>query len=128
MANSDPGPFQGMEQGVDDIGGLVRARKNASPPFGFQGDAQAFKVFHHRRGREPGHRTVKEAAVPGHVVQNALRRGVVGEIAPAFAGDIELAAQFLVGLQQQDLSAALPGGEGSHHSGRAAAHYDHRGH
>ena len=56
--------------------------------------------------------------------QGLFRCTVVGQITPSFPGDIELAAQLFIALQQRYKSALLRGRKRRHHTGGAAADHD----
>lgn len=58
--------------------------------------------------------------VPEHLRDGA----VVGHVAAALAGDIKLAPQLRVALQQGHTGAPAGGGKGGHTSGRPAADHD----
>ena len=121
VADRHPRPAQGEEQRVHHVGGAVRARKNAPPTLGLEGDAQLFKISHDRGGREAREGAVQKAPVAGDVREHARRVGVVGEVAAALAGDVELTTELFVRLEQDHLGPGPPRPQGGHHPGGAAA-------
>ena len=99
LHHGHPRPAQGAEQGVDDVGGLVRPGKDPVPPLRLQRNAQALKKRLHRLRREAGDGAGEESAVVGDVLEHLLHRAVVGHVAAALAGDVQLAPQLGVALQ-----------------------------
>ena len=94
-------------------------------PLRLQRNAQALKKRLHRLRREAGDGAGEESAVVGDVLEHLLHRAVVGHVAAALAGDVQLAPQLGVALQQGDGGPPLGGGKGGHASGRAAADNNH---
>ena len=115
---------QGPQQGVDDIGGLVGLGEDPVAPLDLQRDPQPFKKSLCLLRGKTGDGAGEEFAVARDVLQHLLHRTVVGHIAPALAGDVQLSAQLGIALQQGDRCPLLRSGQGRHTSGGAAADDD----
>ena len=121
LHNVHPGPTQGQQQGVDDVSGFVGAGKDPVPPLCFQRYSQALKKRLHRLRGKAGDGAGEEPAVAWDILQHLRRRTVVGHVAAALSGDVELAPQLGIALQQGDGCTLLGGGDGGHTAGRTAA-------
>ncbi|CAN4003011.1 Sorbitol dehydrogenase, partial [Dysosmobacter welbionis] len=112
-----------LQSGAD-VKGPVTDGKHPIPPLGLQRHADGRKERHGVPAVEPGKGAVQKLAVPGHVGQQGLYIGVVGDVAPALAGDVQLLSQPLIGLQQRHPCAPLRRGDSGHHPGGSPAdHY-----
>ena len=113
--------FQCIQHGLS----LVRYREHPVSPLGFQFTACLFQKIHDGFRRKCCHGAVKEAAIPGNILQDLLLCAVIGHIAAAFAGDQKLFSQPVVAFQKQHASALLCCRNGRKHTGRTTADDDH---
>lgn len=109
-----------LEQTVDHISRVVRARKDAVSPFCLQRNTQRFKKRLHSLRWELVHCTVKELPIPGDIAKYLFRRAIVGQIAAALSRDIQLAANFRIAFQQPHRCALPCRPDRSHTAGCAA--------
>ena len=110
-------------QGFQHVGGAVALGEDPAAPLGLEGDAQGFKQFHGRSGRESVQRRVEKPGVAADKGQELGHVAVVGQIAAALAGDEDLLPRALgVVFQHRDRESPGRGGTGGHQSGRTAAH------
>ena len=82
-------------------------RKNTPPLALSSGDAQGFKIFHTAAGGNRVTALYKSARF-GSRAPARPRGRVVGQVAPAFAGDVQLAAQLLVGSRGHRRTPGVP--------------------
>ena len=115
-------------QRARDVRGLVRDGEHAPAALDLERDARALDPAHQVLVGQVRKRRVQEAAVARVSAQELLRRRGIGHVAAALARDVELFAELLVPLQEQDLGPGLPGGDGRHHARRAATDDAHAPH
>ena len=124
LDHGDLQPPQLEKQRVDDVSGLVRGGKHPVAPLYLQLHPQVGEKALHIGGGGAAHGAEQKAAVPGGGGQGLLRGAVVGHVAAALAGDVQLAPHLLVALHQAHVRPQSGGGDGGHHPGGAAAHHD----
>ncbi len=117
-------PAQVFLQRAADVKGPVRYREHPVPPLRLQRHAQALEKVHHVPAAEPGEGAVQKPPAAGHILQEFLQAAAVGHVAPALAGNIQLFAQPLIGLQQHCPPAVFRRRAGGHHSGGPAANHN----
>ena len=124
LDHGDLQPPQLEKQRVDDVGGLVGGGEHPVTPLYLQLHPQVGEKALHIGGGGAAHGAEQKAAVPGGGGQGLLRGAVVGHVAAALAGDVQLAPHLLVALHQAHVRPQSGGGDGGHHPGGAAAHHD----
>ena len=120
----DPANMQRLHLPLQRVGDIERAvghRKYPVTPFHLQRHAAALKKSHGVPAGKPGKCAVQKPAVAGNVRQQPFQIRVIGNVAAAFSGDIDLFPQPLVGFYQTDLRPTLCGGNSCHQTGGAAA-------
>ena len=117
---------QCIEERVNYICRPVRGGENPISPLRLELQSQTGKKLHGFFRGKLLHRTVQEFCIAWDILQHFRRRTVVRQIAPAFSGDIELAPQLLIALDQQHRGTRANGGVRSQHTGSASADDDHR--
>ena len=115
--------LESAEQCVNDIRRAVRLGKDPVSPLHLQGHAQLLKEVLHPLRRCAGHGPVEKAAVSRGAGKHLLYAAVVRYVAPALAGNIQLASHLGIALQQAHLGALICGGQSRHHSCGSAANY-----
>ena len=107
-------------QGPGDIAGLFGGGED--PLSALHGDRAAvfLQQGHHIPGSETVQGAVKEPGIAGNLGQEFIPAAIVGQVAAAFAGDIDLFAELFVFLQQGDRCPCPGSKNGGHHAGRAA--------
>ena len=108
-------------QHIHNVKRPVGDREDAVAPLCFQRAAAGFEKLHRIFRREAVQRAHQKAAAPGNLLQRLLRRAVICHITAALAGDPQLFAQPLIGLQQRHTQAARRGSDGGKHPRRTAA-------
>ena len=124
-AVSDQRNLQGFQlplQRTADIKRTVADRENTVSPLRLQRNTDLFKERHGITAIKLGKRAVQELAVLRRVGHQGFNICIVGNIAAALSGDIQFFAQSFIGLQQGDFRTLLGSKNGSHHTGRTAAH------
>ena len=125
LTHRHPGFPQGAAQDVDHRRRPVRDRENAVAALDLEGAAAVFKEGLGLLRREAGERGIEKPAVARDVFQNLLPGAVVGHVAAALAGDVELFAETVVRLEEQDLRPVRGRLDRGKHAGGSAADDDH---
>ena len=107
------------------VAGLVRSRKDALAALGFERKAEAFQQFHDAEIVQRRQRGVKEARIAKDMAHEGFRIAGVGEVAAAFAGDVDFFAQLFIAFQKRRARAAARGKQRGHQSRCAAADNEH---
>ena len=111
-------------QGADHVAGLLRSGEHAPSALGYHRAALVLQQLHHPLRVQEAQCTVQKPRIPGHLPQKLIDSAVVGHVAAALAGDVDLFAQLLVALQQRDVRPRPCSVDGGHHAACAAADDD----
>ena len=114
---------QGSE-GAGDVAGFLRSGENPAAALHRNGAAGTFQQGHHiLRGKET-EGGIEEAGIARHLGKEGIQVAIVGQVAAALAGDIDLFPELLIFLEERDGSAGTGRKQGSDHSGSAAPDND----
>ena len=108
-------------QGVNDVGRVVRHRKNSVSALSLQMTPVVFKKIHHCSVVKGIHCAVQKSGISFNIAKKVFYRAGICHIASAFSGDKDLFSRLLIFLKNSDASAALCSRQRRHHSGCTAA-------
>ena len=107
-------------EGLGDVTGLFGSREDPLSALHRDRTAVFFHEGHHILRRKKTQRTVKKPRIAGHLGEKTVQIAVVGQVAAAFAGDIDFLSELFIFFQQGDFSPCAGGKNSGHHAGCAA--------